>query len=129
MDTILKVLDQIRQGSLRIKWDSWCFTGGRDWGDWDMFKIYNLNGTEYGFLELNQRNGLNISQTTVDQTICYESEDENVFKEAEKLVYEVIKRDDPEIVAMLSRDGEFLGFPKDFGDISRTEVLNGKWSW
>ena len=38
--TLDDIIDQIKLGQIKVKWDGWFFSGGRDWGDWDCYALY-----------------------------------------------------------------------------------------
>ncbi len=127
MKQIKRVLDMIQKGELKVRWDSWFFSGGRDYGDGDIYRLYTSDGRKYGDLEVNLRNGLSFSSNMSVYFNSEEIDDEELMNKAEEVLTMALKRDDPAFVAMLTKDGETFALPRDYGDISRKQVMKGEW--
>lgn len=128
LDMCKSVLNKIEKGDIKVKWRGWFFAGGRDYGDEQMFDLFDANGNPYGGLEINEMHGLTISDADCNP-ISNEVNDEEVVRSAEDIIYNAIQRDDKELVDCLSKDGGFKGCPADYCDISRGDILEGRWTY
>ncbi len=119
-----EVLREISKGNIKVKWDSWSFSGGRDYGNWDAFTL-SKDGNEYGRIELNDAEGVTI---IVDgETLCYEEDNQFFWDKADKILTDALRRDDAEFVAKISNESGMIFMPRDNGDISREDVLSGRY--
>lgn len=122
---LYELIDKINSGELKVRYDSWNFSGGRDYGDWDAFKLYDKNDACCGFIDLNV--SFNDAEFELDDIIPQDTvsgiSDTDYNWIADYLV-KALERDDKEFVEACTVDGE-LYFPRDYCDISREDVLNG----
>ncbi len=118
------LISQIKNEVLTVKWDGWVFTGGRDWGDWTQYELYK-NKEKYGSVEVNTRNGIEIM--IGDELLVGDYNKEPLAATLEETLINAISRDDKEIAEKITIDGA-LCLPQDYGDISREDILTGRWT-
>ncbi len=119
------VENMIRSGALNVKWDNWFFAGGRDWGDQDTYFLLR-NGNEIGILQDNHDHGITIELDGV--RICDDLNEDDLVVNMEEALALAMRRDDPELMSALGIDENTTFYlPRDYGDISREDVLEGKW--
>lgn len=122
-----EILSRILKGELTVRWAYWFFSGGRTFGDGHSYNIFK-NGILVYTIDVNETNGLDIHDSE-GNTICYALDVGDLVKTAYETLLNAVERDDKEIVKALSdKDGKFLGLPRDYGDITREDVLEGRWS-
>ena len=125
---VLEILNLIHKGELTIRWRYWFFSGGRPYGEGHQYDVFKKGEAVY-MLALNDSNGLDIRKANSGESICLDFDDENIVKMARDVLNDAIKRDDTQIVAiMTTKDGKFLGLPCGYEDITREDVLEGRWS-
>ena len=119
------LLDKIESGEITLKWKSWDFSGGRDYGDWTTYEMFK-DGKLYGTLESNWRNGFSAE---INGEQAFSNVDDKETKErAWEILHMALARDDKEFVAMCPVDGnvDFVE-PCGYEDISREQVMSGEW--
>lgn len=123
--TIKKLLDNIRLGKVSVQWKEWSFSGGKTYGDYDLYNLIK-DGKTYGSIEVNMDNGISIWLN--GQTVCTDIKTASFCENVEALLAEGIIRDDMELVNKLGRDDEGnIKLPRDFSDITREGVLSGQY--
>ncbi len=126
-DTVLQILDNIRTGKFTVKWGYWFFSGGRTYGEGHHYDILQ-NGIPVYSIMVNEENGLDIRKAD-GENVCFELDEGNILTTTNVILINAVKRDDKELVKVLSdENGTFLGLPRDYGDISREDVLEGRWT-
>lgn len=125
----LKMTDveiMIRSGALNVKWDNWFFAGGRDWGDQDTYFLLR-DGKEVGILQDNHDHGITIELDSV--RICDELNEDDLVQYMEETLAMALRRDDKELMKALRID-DYTSFylPRDYCDISREDVIKGRWN-
>lgn len=118
--SVSNVFEQINSGDIKVQWEGWYFSGGRDWGDWMRYTL-SKSGKEIGYIDEN------ISDDNYEVNLDgLTSEDIKITPELEKILMKALKRDDLQIVKKCTVNGE-LRLPADYGDISRADALTGVW--
>lgn len=126
-----RVLHAIKNGEVQVKWNSWFFAGGRDWGSSTNYTLF-CDGKECGRIEDSEVDGLTV---TIGSFEWHEPMSDSEYgAPADKEFGETIRdeiekafiRDDKEFVDKISCNGEIY-YPCDFEDISRDDVLSGRW--
>ncbi|MBO4847055.1 MAG: hypothetical protein J5525_12295 [Lachnospiraceae bacterium] len=122
---VLKVLDDVQTGALQVYWKAWSFSGGRDYGDDQIYSL--MKGDEvFGEIYVNECNGVTVRDSKGD-ILSYEVNESSLLETADRILYNAVQRDDKKIVKILSYDGQFLGLPRDYHDITRSDVIEGRW--
>lgn len=121
---IAQLFDRLEKGELKIEWHAWCFSGGRDWGDWDLFRLKNDDNETAGYIEISD----NAEYVRVDAggSIATAEGDEACSK-AYHIINAAVMRDDPEFVEKVGAQGGMPCYPRDYGDISRNDIHEGSW--
>ena len=121
--TLRELLQQINDGLITVRWESWSFTGGSTWGNDQTFSL-TKDDAPYGTIELNDN--ITVTLKVGSKTVLSAVEiEEAEFNTAFDTLSDAVRRDDKEIAEKLtSPDGSFR-LPADYCDISRQEVLDG----
>ena len=114
----MEILDKIASGEITVKWNSWSFAGGRDWGDWHSFKLYKGN-EYYGWLNL-RTDDLTFS---IGEDISTVELSEEESDKAYDILLDAVRRDDSDLISKLKGNN----LPSGYDDISREDVLMEKW--
>lgn len=123
---VLMILEDVHSGNLKVFWNGWSFSGGRDHGDEQFYALIDSNDDVFGTISINDIHGVTIRKAN-DELICYELNEANITDTADRILYQAILRDDKKLVNILSHYGDFPGLPRDYHDITRDDVLSGRW--
>lgn len=120
-------LHGVENGALEIMYDSWSFSGGRDWGDWHGYTVYK-EGDEVGSVNVSAGYP-NRVEIRVEGLYDKTFEGAEYCKAINKVLMNALKRDDPEFVEACKNTfgGEF-GLPADNFDISREDIISGRYA-
>lgn len=122
-----ELFNHIKDATIKVKWDSWFFAGGRDYGDATRYELVHWTGKHYGTIDCNDIYGITI-RTVLDGYLCNDCWDKEIITALAELLNYALHRDDEDLISKLPHDeyGEVV-VPKDFCDISREDVLTGRW--
>ncbi len=120
------IANAIETAGLQVKWDSWSFNGGRD-DDGDVYALYK-NGERVGYIfETDESISVDMADGTSFCTSGWVARKNTALYESlSQILNDAWLRDDAELIQKLTKNGEIC-MPRDFGDISRSDVLSGAW--
>lgn len=127
------VLDNLACGNVKIKYNRWSFSGGHTYGDFDDFDIIEDN-KKIALLRINMNHNeieynpsFYLRNDDYSQDLLAELNDEDYGNVCDDIYNNYLPRDDREFcVKITGADGQ-LYFPRDCGDVSREDIMSGKW--
>lgn len=128
---ICDLLDALNTEKLKIKYKGWSFSGGHTDGDFDEFDILE-NDEKLALLRVstdhNEFEYSNYNNSDYSQDFNFECSDYDYDDICDDIYDKYLPRDDAEFCAKLTGADGKRYFPRDYGAISREDIMAGKCS-